>query len=607
MRKSFKSVIAGVLTLCVAGAISAVGATSASAAVVSPFDPDPGAYGSIIFYDASGNVVTSGDATNPLSTAYAVASITPPGITNQRAGLYVFGPQPAVLPAMWGGTQTNTNTVYPIATAGTPAVITAFGTRPATAVLATSSNLYSVANTFVQNTGALANIYQIRMTNAQTTLYASTTITIDPVTKIWQQIFPVVADSTKTVLTQSGTSGGMAPQSDTLTATVSRTAGTQAPVPAGNVQFMNGTTAVGSPVAVNASGVATLPQPAVPAGTYAYGAVFTPTDPAVWITSTSAPVAFVVTAPLPFPAVALTSTSLAPNSGDLVTFTANVGPAGTQAVTVPGTVQFFNNGVSLAPAAAADVTGKATFATSALTVGSHAVSATFVPSDAVNFGGATSATLTVVVAQTALPYCDPATGSKCTDPQAFIATVPAGSIVISTPYHPFIPATAAIPAIPANLFDLGTLALNTAGTEYAVTDVPFGSAANPAAGVSITDTRAGGLGWNASLQSSNFTIASNAAAVINAGNLSFTGVTPVNISGNALGTAARPVAVIENVAFATALASNDATAYGLTNPKSFATALVGNGSVYVIGKFTLKAPSSVPAGIYAGTVTFTII
>jgi len=591
MRKSFKSVVAGVAALCVAGVISAVGATSASAATA-PFDPtaDVGNYySSITFYDAAGHVVTSGDANNPLSEVYAVANAVPAGVLIQKAGLFIYGPQPSVNPGLWGGVQLNGNVSYPITTA--PAPVSTAGLNPATLETATSANMANMSLSFTPNTGALANVFQIRLLSAQLTQYAATTITIDPITKIWQQIDPVVADSTKTVLTQSATSPATAPASDTLTATVSRTAGTQAPVPAGAVQFMDGAATVGGPVAVNASGVATVSQTALPVGSHTYSAVFTPTavTPAVWLPSTSSVLPFNVIKGLTPVTVGLSATAAPVYQGAPVTFTANA-LAGTPAVAVPGTFQFFDGATSLGAASAT-----ATLTTSTLALGAHSsITVNFIPTDLVTYNTlTTSPAVSVNVLAVAPNFCDPATGSKCTDTQNFQATVPAGSIIISTPYKA------------ANPFNIGTMVLNAAGTQY-TTSSAFGTATDPTSGVTITDTRAGGLGWTASLQSSVFTNTTAATGSINAGNLGFTGVAPQYITGNALNLApGNVVSVFENVAPTLALAPA-AAASGLANSQKFASAAIGAGSVNVTGTFTLNAPSSVPAGVYGGIVTFTI-
>jgi hypothetical protein len=592
MRKTFKSVVAGVAALCVAGVISAVGATSAAAAAA-PFDPtvDPNMVGTVTFYNAAGQVVTSGNGNDPLSAQYMVGSVTPAGaLPTSRTTIQMVGPQIAVNPGLFSGSLLNGITIYPLP-ATAPAVVRN-ATTPQGAMLATSINMANAATLFTVKPAPLTNVFQVRLNSVGTVgpLYNATTITIDPVTGAWAQIDPIPLGATTTTLAASGSNPANAPASTTLTATVSPAAGN--PVPAGTVQFFNGTTSLGtSPVT---AGVAILPQSGVPAATYNLTAVFTPTD-GVSGPSTSAPLAWVVQVPRPTPAVALTATSVAPNFGSSDTFTANVGSVGTPAVTPAGTIQFFNNGVSLGAAAATDATGMAVLTTSALTVGSHAVTATFVPTDLATYNGSTSPAVTVNVLAVQVGACA-TTPANCVDAKPFVATVPAGSLVISTPY------TAAAP------FNLGTMALNTAGTQYTTSNA-FGSAANPAQGVTITDTRAGGLGWTASLQSGAFT--NNTVlpvGIINGGNLGFAGVAPQYIAGNALNVApGNVVSVFDNAAPVVALGSSAvAPALSLANPQKFASAAIGAGSVNVTGLFTLNAPSSVPAGLYAGTVTFTI-
>jgi hypothetical protein len=211
-----------------------------------------------------------------------------------------------------------------------------------------------------------------------------------------------------------------------------------------------------------------------------------------------------------------------------------------------------------------------------------------VPTDPTAFNGATSAAVTVNVQSVQSPACGQ-TGSQCTSAAAFTASVPVGSLVISTPYTL------------TNPFDLGTMTLNAGATQLSTGPVAFGAGA---AGVTITDQRNGDLPWTASLQSSPFT---SGASSINARNLGFTGVTPTYILGNALNAGAKPVQTSDNAATTPAVAPTDTlTTTGLATTKTFATAALGAGSVYVTGNFTLNAPTSTPAGLYAGTVTFTI-
>src|SRR5262249_39758984 len=111
----------------------------------------------------------------------------------------------------------------------------------------------------------------------------------------------------------------------------------------------------------------------------------------------------------------------------------------------------------------------------------------------------------------------------CTDAQTFQVIVPTGALYISTPYHA------------GNPFDLGRMTLAADGTSYHA-QAAFGTAANPANGVTIIDTR-GGLPWTASVLSSPFT---SGAHSINPCNLGFTGVAPGYITGNAI-SASNPI------------------------------------------------------------------
>ncbi|RJS46194.1 Ig-like domain-containing protein [Nocardioides cavernaquae] len=111
----------------------------------------------------------------------------------------------------------------------------------------------------------------------------------------------------------------------TLTATV---AATDAPAPAGTVQFRRGTANLGTPVAVS-GGTATSPAMVLTAGNDNLTAVFTPADPASYAASVSAPLAYVVVG---VPAI---------------TGTVRVGSAVTCATSVGGTqaISWLKNGV----------------------------------------------------------------------------------------------------------------------------------------------------------------------------------------------------------------------------------------------------------------------
>ena len=567
--------LAGVMALAVGGAI-----TFASGAVAQPFDPtqDINWIGTVTFYNAAGQVITSGDGTNPLDPQFMVGSANPPGVLPAlRTIVALVGPQEAVNPGLWSGANLNGSTIYPLP-APAPAVVSS-ATTPQGAMIAASTTFGGATAAFTLKTGVLANVFQIRLKSVGTTYYNATTIFVDPTTKAWTQIDPAPKLVTTTTLAVTPVSPATAPVNPVLTATVTPAA------TAGSVQFMDGATAVGTPVTVNASGIATTTVTAAAIATHSYTATFTPTDAVTFALSTSSPVSYVVQAALPFPVLALTVDNAAPNTGVAVNFTSTSTPVDL------GTIQLFDGATALGIAVPAAATN--TFPVTFATAGTHSVTAHFVPTDAAAFNPSASPAVSVAVLSVIPADCS-LTGSSCTDAQSFTVNVPAGSIVISTPY------TTAVP------FNIGTMALNAAGSQY-TSSAAFGNAANPSQGVTITDTRAGGKGWTASLQSGAFTNSTVApVGVINAGNVGFSGVTPRYITGNALNVApGNVVSVFDNVAPTLAMAPL-AAASGLANPQKFASAVIGAGSVNVTGLFTIVAPSSVPAGQYDGTVTFTI-
>ena len=331
------------------------------------------------------------------------------------------------------------------------------------------------------------------------------------------------------------------------------------------MQFFDGAISLGtSPVT---AGVATLPLTAG-RGELLYTATFTSTDPTFGSSTSTPAVPFVVQIPKPTPG---RRAHLNIGCSDLRQPRHLHGKRGPDCHGQrSGHRPVLRQRTPLAPAAPTDATGMATFTTSALVVCPHSVKATFVPTDLLTYNGSSSTAVTVNV-QAVVPLSCSLPGSQCTSAQPFTAAVPAGSMVIGSPY------TTASP------FNLGTLVLNTAGTGYSTPRSRSAQLTSPAAGVTITDTRAGGLGWTASLQSSAFAIAGNAAAVINAGNLGFTEVAPQYIAGNGLAPAPGHAVLPTDNAASPVILGTTAAPFGLASPKTFATAAIGAGSVYVTG------------------------
>jgi hypothetical protein len=182
---------------------------------------------------------------------------------------------------------------------------------------------------------------------------------------------PVTANvtvATTTTVTASTTTPVFG-QKINLTATVAPS-GSSSSTPTGMVQFMNGTTALGSPVALNA-GMAILQNQTLPLGAASITAQYqgdTNFSPSM---STALPVTV-------GQAMSSTVVSVSPSPstfGSSVSVTANVTAVSPGVGTPTGTVEFFTGTTSLG--AIALTNGSATIATAALVLGNNAVTAQY--------------------------------------------------------------------------------------------------------------------------------------------------------------------------------------------------------------------------------------
>ena len=177
-------------------------------------------------------------------------------------------------------------------------------------------------------------------------------------------------------------------ESVSLQATVTGTSGGSTPT--GTVEFLNGTTSLGT-ASLNGSGVAALDVTSLPVGTNSITAVYTgdtnygmSTSPAISVTvakaTTSATVTFAPASPV---------------AGESVTLTATVAPVSPGAGTPTGTVEFFNGTTSLGTGTLNS--GVATLATTALPVATNSITAQYQGDS--NFSGITSPAVSVTVGQ----------------------------------------------------------------------------------------------------------------------------------------------------------------------------------------------------------------
>jgi hypothetical protein len=562
--------------------------------------------GSITFYNAQGQVVTGGNLTDTEMAAYAVASAPDTRTGDTKAVLYAYTPVEGENPLTWTGGELSLAEAYPNTSAPGGIGTTANPVLSGGADITLSD--YIEGNPNVQTATGWTNLYDIRLETSgpgqavNPDFFYETAISVDVTgtsssgapTGTWSVDYPDYTQNTTTTVTASPASpqtvatGGTA-AATTLTATVSPTADAT-----GTVTFWNETasppTEVGGAVTVS-GGTATSASFTPTSGTTEYEAIFQPTIGSADIGSDGT-LNYTVQAPLD-----TTTTTLAETGGGAaagpVTFTGTVTDTTNTSAAVTGTVNLFDNG-STTPFASATVgTGGAFSVTYTYTAaGSHSVVATF----AGNSTQASSSSSAVTFTESA-PAC-----TTCNTTATIEGTVPAGTLSISTPY------TA------TNPLNLGTLALNSAGTYFTATasldsgaagDVPGTSSFT---GITIVDTQSGNLPWTVTALASNLTDGTgHPGGTISGENVGLTNLTPVLVSGNAITTG--DVTVTNQPAATPPVSPTDTGSAGLGGTVAHTIAAdtaQPDGTVGINGTVTLNAPTSTEAGVFVGTITFTI-
>jgi hypothetical protein len=258
-------------------------------------------------------------------------------------------------------------------------------------------------------------------------------------------------------------------------------------VPTGTVQFLNGTTVLGT--VTLAGGTA-----GIPAQQGSFTAVYSGD------TNFSGSTSGVVTQSTPSSTALTLSSSLNPSSlGQAVTFTAQINTSGgvSGAPSPTGTVQFFDGTKLLGTATVSS--GQAAFTTSALGGGSHSIIAQYGgdsvwPAATTTYGQSVNAVVTISL--TAAPPA-PAVGQTVTlTANVTAATVPAGfaqptgQVMFSIPGNtPFAPSTV-----------LGTGTLASGVATLAVNNLPGGT-------VSIAATYGGDSTWSSRSTTITLTVA----------------------------------------------------------------------------------------------------
>lgn len=343
----------------------------------------------------------------------------------------------------------------------------------------------------------------------------------------------------------------------TLSAAVAPTAAT------GTVQFKDGATDLGSPVALNLGG-ATLTLPSgLSAGSHSISAVYS--GDSTYATSSSAPSTIAVAGAPVSTTLALTAVSATGKASENVVYTATVSPAA-----ATGSVAFsaqLAGGATVALGSSPVSNGVATLTVGGLPAGSWTVTAAFTGTGVYQPSSATTPLTLEAPSNSAAP-----------DPQTVSVVVPVGTLTITTPWTP------------ENPLLLGDLELNQKSSTWQLkAPKSFASATDQGTGIQILNLRANSPHFTAQVASTDFTSPSGSFA---AGTASLINVAAHQVTDNAVKVAdVHPTDV-------TALA-NTAQTFAQYGGSTLGTAWL-SADLNIAG-----VPSSTPAGTYTATVTFT--
>jgi ABC-type phosphate transport system substrate-binding protein len=246
---------------------------------------------------------------------------------------------------------------------------------------------------------AVAHINQIpgatqKISSSDPANYHSPTLSADGTDQLVKNVSQPPPCDFKSALTQcaSGTSGATAPTATTITlhmspasplatnAVVTLTATVQSSSVAGTVQFKDGASNIGGPVAVS-DGTASTTTTLAP-GNHSLTAVFTPTDLSDLTASTSPAIS--ATVPPPAGAKATTTTFTVIPSGPVIQGVPVILVAQVVPANAVGTVQFMDGDTPLGTPRPV-LGGFALMVTSQLTKGIHALTATFAAANPATF------------------------------------------------------------------------------------------------------------------------------------------------------------------------------------------------------------------------------
>ncbi len=362
------------------------GATSTTLSITNATAAQNGTEYEAVFTNSVGSVTTSAAT---LTVDYA------PTVTNNPTNLTVNGGQTATFTASASdGNPTPTTVQWQVSTNGGQSFSNIQG---ATSTTLTLTNTTAAQNGY-EYQAVFSNAAGLSATTSAATLTVKTTV------------------ATTTNLTSS-LSSSVFGQAVTFTATVKPASGTGTPT--GSVTFMNGSITLGTAV-LSSSGKATLTTKALPAGQDSVTAIYSGNSN--FATSTSAALTQNVSQDATTTSTVVSSAN--PSSfGQMVTMTVTIKATAPGSGVPMGTVTFLDGSTSLGTSTL-NSSGIAKFSTTALSVGSHSITASYAGDSNFTASATTTAlTQTVNQAATKTTVTSSANPSRFGRPVVFTATV----------------------------------------------------------------------------------------------------------------------------------------------------------------------------------------
>ncbi len=365
-----------------AGAALLVTGAAVHAGTIPPWEPDRNSVGGLLFFDSSGNQITGGSINDDPIAAYVQGTSTIRS-GDTKATLYGYLPKSGQQPGQFSGEILGGPSVYPNSAAPAPLAGSPLPLETGSAIDLTVADLAAdYPNTDTSSDG-YAGLYQLRLLTTQAgqagnTTYDSADILITG--NSWSVAYTKQSTvTTHTTLSVTPATAAFHGAKVKLSASVSPSAA------AGSVVFLDGTKQL-KKVALS-GGKATYSTTALADGTHKLRAKFVPSDAQAFGASKSTVHTLVVKAHPTTTTLKASKTSVA--KGAKVTLTAAETP------TAAGKFVIKDGAAKLATVTAKK--GTASFSTTKLAVGTHTLTATFVPSSSPDFASSTSKAVKVKV------------------------------------------------------------------------------------------------------------------------------------------------------------------------------------------------------------------